>query len=246
MEESKMEEKQPGPENTDGKIPQPQINPEELGKEAAEALNAVKDTFKKTDFKKDSAETKGFFFEMVKNPIEKIGAIANDGGGAYFKFSIILLIIWTAAMFLQNLAGNLFSRGFRDYFENFIRYLWEMVKSFVTPSIIVIIWSLIIFIFNKAEKKSLLTVINVVVAAKLPVIAAAVINLLNTISGSIYIVTVPIRSFCTMVSAVLLYFGLKEIMGKDESDSGFIKTAVLIFAVYYAAGIILRLLGIYI
>ena len=73
------------------------VNTEELKSEASTTVNQVKDTIKNVDIKKDSIETKGFIAELFKDPLGKIKEIVDKENNQYFKYAIIILVIWVVA-----------------------------------------------------------------------------------------------------------------------------------------------------
>ena len=73
------------------------LDAEELKKEAADAVNQVKDTIKNVDIRKDTLETKGFLTEMIKNPLGKIKEVATKNDSKFLKYVIIIIAIWCVA-----------------------------------------------------------------------------------------------------------------------------------------------------
>ena len=98
---------------------------------------------------------------------------------------------------------------------------------------------------NKKEKKSLATIITSITIAKIPTIFASVVNLLTIFSVSAYKITSPIASLCSVVTTILTYFTIKAIFN-EEQNSKFLKTFVIIEAIYYVAYLIISFLEIYI
>ena len=217
------------------------IDTEELKKEASTTVNKVKDTIKKTDIKKDSVETKSFIVEMFKDPIGKLNDISKDKTGKYFKYAIIIVVIWAFA----KLISSCFSVGSYWNWYNIISTMISTVLDTISPVIAILVMSLIVFAVNKNNKKPLTTVISAVTAASIPTVIASVVSLLNIISSSAYIITGPFTSLCGAISIVLTYFALKDLFD-EEKNANFIKKFVIIEALYYVAYIVLSLLKIYI
>lgn len=96
---------------------------------------------------------------------------------------------------------------------------------------------------NKKEKKPLTTIMTTVVAVKIPVVIGEIIGLLVYISSNASAITVPFAGFCRVVSIVLSYFGIKELM-QEKEDGKFIKTFVIIQGIYYLAAFVISFLGI--
>lgn len=216
---------------------------ENLKNETSSTIDQVRETIKKVNLKEDTAETKGFLLEFVKNPINQIKEIANTDR-TYFKTAIVLLIIWAAAEF----AKILFYVIDFNSLSNFLRYglldsIISIILATISPVLGIVVLSLILLIMNKERKKSLSAIIATVTLAKTPSILAAVINLLTIINSQVYKITVPVSGFCRVISTVLLYFGIKELFQKDD-DNSFVKTFVVIEAIYFVASFILSFLNI--
>lgn len=214
---------------------------EELKTEASSTVNQVKETIKKVDIKKDGIETKGFITEMFKDPLGKIQEIVTKDTGKFLTYSIIILVIWSAA----RLISSCFSVANLWGFSHIGNSILSIIKSTITPTIGVLIMSIIIFIMNKKNKKALTTIITAVIVANLPVAISAIVNLLKLISVQISYITSAFSGFCSIISIILIYFTMKSIFG-TEKNSDFIKTFVIVEAIYYIIYFVLSFLGIYI
>ncbi len=221
------------------------VNTEELKNEASNAVNQVKDTIKKVDIKKDSIETKGFITEMFKNPLEKLREIVENGKGEYLKYAIIVIAIWAVIELVRKCFSLSFS--FTSFFNlsSIGNSIWTIIAGVLAPVLSVLVMSVIVLVMNKENKKPLTTIISVITMAKIPVVIAALANILTIFSSQISIVTSPFASFCSVISVVLMYFALKSIFNV-EKNSDFIKKFVLVELIYYVAYIIFSLLRIYI
>ena len=201
------------------------VNAEELKSEASTTVNQVKDTIKNVDIKKDSIETKGFISELFKDPLGKIKEIVDKENNQYFKYAIIILVIWVVA--------ELISRCF------LVGPIWGL--SSLGSSLM----SVIVLVMNSKNKKSLTTIITTVTTANIPLVIASVVSILTIFGSSISTITIPFTRLCSAVSIVLMYFTLKSIFG-EEKNSEFIKKFALVELVYYIAYIVFSLLNIYI
>ena len=217
------------------------VNTEELKNQASNTVNQVKDTIKNVDIKKDSIETKGFITELFKNPLEKLKEIVEKDNSQYFKYAIIILVIWAAA----ELIARCFTVGSVWRFSNFGNSLMSVIRATIAPVISVLVMSIIVLVMNKKNKKPLTTIITAVTTANIPVVAASVVSLLTIFSTSASIITSPFAILCNTISTVLMYFALKAVFG-EEKNSDFIKKFVMVEAIYYVAYIIFSLLRIYI
>ena len=215
------------------------VDTEEIKKETVETVNQVKDTIKNVDIKKDAKEATGFISAMFKDPFAKIKEIVDDKGNKNLKIAIIFVVIWTVAVFIKALAAKYWS------FDALFRNILSLVKTMIAPALSILVLSGIVYVMNKKEKRSLPTLLTSITIAKIPVILASVISLLTIFSYSASKITIPFASFCSIVSIILTYFTIKTIF-KEEQNSKFLKTFVIIEAIYYIAYIIISFLEIYI
>lgn len=211
-------------------------------KETTETINEVKEqvkgSFKKEELKNSAKETTNFIVGMFKNPVEELKSISNDSTNSAFKYAVILAIVWVLARVIYRISA--FSITY-----NAFKFILSVIKIGIAPVVSIAVLSLIIMVLNKKKDKSLITIMSVVTAAKLPIVIAYVLDLLTLISSRISTITSPFKSLCTVVSTVLLYFGSKYLLG-EEDDKSFIKKFVLIEAIFYVAYILIGFLEIYI
>lgn len=218
------------------------IDTEKLKTETSSTVSQVKDTIKNVDIKKDSIETKGFVKDFFKDPLNKIKEISDDSTGKLFKYAVIILIIWTAAVLLKycfTSANNYLN------FKYMFRNLLLLVKVTIAPILGILVMSLIVFLMNKNNKKSLVTTITSITTANIPTAIASIISLFTIISSNMAKLTLPFSSFCAIISIILTYFSIKSLLG-EEKNSEFIKKFVVIEAIYYVSYFVLTFLGIYI
>lgn len=217
------------------------INTENLKSETVETAKKVKESIKGTNIKEETKATKGFITEMLKNPLGKIREVASDNSGKYLKTAIFLLIIWTILTFINETYSTIYFWGFSRVFSNMLNVL----KRILAPVCGVIVYSLIVLIFNKKNKKSLITAISTITITQIPLMVASLVSLLKIFSSQVTLVTVPFASLCSAIAIVLTYFGLKSLFNEEKSND-FIKKYVLIQLIYYVVYIVIGLLGIYI
>lgn len=215
------------------------VNTEEIKKETVETAKKVKDSIKNVDIKKDAKEATGFVSAMLKDPFAKIKEIVEDKENKNFKMAIIFIVVWTVAVFIKALAAKYWS------FSAVFRNILSLIKTIIAPALGILVLSGIVYVMNKKEKKSLTTLITSLTIAKIPTILASVISLLTIFSISAYKITSPIASLCSVVTTILTYFTIKAIFNEKE-NSKFLKTFVIIEAIYYIAYIIISFLEIYI
>ena len=215
------------------------VNTEEIKKETVETAKQVKDSIKNVDIKNDAKEATGFVSAMFKDPFAKIKEIVEDKENKNLKLAIIFIAIWTVAVFIKALAAKYWS------FSAVFRNVLSLIKTIIAPVLGILVLSAIVYFMNKKEKKSLATIITSITIAKIPTILASVISLLTIFSVSAYRITSPISSLCSVVTIILTYFTIKAIFN-EEQNSKFLKTFVIIEAIYYVAYLIISFLEIYI
>lgn len=218
------------------------VDTDEIIKETTETINEVKDqvkdSFKKDELKNSAKETTNFIVGMFKDPLGELKNISEDKSNKNFKYAIILAVVWILAEVILGMFYSSFS-------WNVIKYLLPLIKIAIAPVLSILILSLTIFILNKNKDKSLVTIMSVVTAAKLPIVIASVLSLLKLISRDVRTVTTPFELLCGVISTVLIYFGAKYLLGAKD-DKSYIKQFVIIEGIYYIAYIVVGLLQIYI
>ncbi len=220
------------------------VNKEEIKAETVKTAKEVKETIKNVNIKKDAKATTGFITEMVKKPLERLKEIADDKENKDFKYAIVLVIVWIIALAIVHLARRYASID--DFFAySFTKHFLTLLKVMVAPIIGIIVMSLIIFIVNKNNKKSFITIMTAITAAKIPVIVADIVSILYVISNSISKLLTPFTSFCTIISIIFTFFGVKALCG-EENNTKFLKTFIIIQAIYYVAYLVISYLEIYI
>lgn len=217
------------------------IDTENLKSETLETAKKIKESVKGTNIKEETKATKNFVIEMFRNPIEKIKEVAADNTAKYFKTAIFLLIIWTILTFINSSYKTIYFWGFSRIFANIL----SVLKTIIAPALGILIYSLIAFVLNKQNKKSLTTTISTITITQLPLIIASVVSLLKIFSLDMSIITAPFASLCSVIAIVLGFFGFKNLF-EAEDGKAFIKKYVLIQIIYYIAYILIGLLGIYI
>lgn len=224
---------------------------DDIKKETAQTVKQVKDSFKNTDIKNDTAVAKGFFVNFFKDPIEQIKKCANDSKANFLKIAIILLVIWLVAILVKQIAGiasvYLFGHlgSFSYFFQHLLPNMLDVIKAIIAPVIGIAVLSGLVYGFKKNKDKSFLSIVSAIVIANIPVIITNVVNLLTIFSNNISKLTSYFSSFCNILYAVLLYFAIKYLSNESEDKSSFIKFA-LIIGIYYIIKFAFSYLGIYI
>lgn len=217
------------------------IEAENIKNETVKTAKKVKETIKNTKIKEETKNTKSFIEEMFKNPLDKIKDVANDNSNNFFRTAIVLIIIWTIIVFISSTYSTIYYWGFSRVFKNILTVL----KRILAPALGILVYSVIMLVLNKENKKSLTNIISTVTITQIPLIISALISLLTIISSNITTITIPFSKVCSVISIVLGYFGFKFLF-EEENDKSFITKFALIQAIYYVVYIIMGLLGIYI
>ena len=220
---------------------------EEVKQEAKQTVNQVKDTIKNTNLKKDTEAAKGFFKSFFKNPIETVKNVASDNKASFLKFAIIVLVVWLVAILLCRVLriANTYLFGPFGSFSYLIPNFFSLIKELITPVIAIVLLSVLVYLFKKNKNKSMLTIMSTITIANIPMIIADIAGILtifgiNFSSFSSYFLT-----FCRILNAVLLFFGIKELVNEDDKNNYFWKFA-LIMGIYCAIRFVLSYLKIYI
>ena len=121
----------------------------------------------------------------------------------------------------------------------------KTIKELIAPICSIAIISALAYGFSKEKNKSFMHIASSVTIAKIPVVIAEIVGLLTLVGSKITTVTIPFAGFCGILSIVLLFFTLKDIVGEKENKNIFWKFA-LIMGIYYAIEIVLSFLKIYI
>ena len=213
---------------------------EEVKKETIEAAKKFKESVKNVDIMEETKNTKGFITEIFKNPINKIEEMTKEDA-KYFKTAIFILVVWILAVFVKSSYSTFYYFGLGRVFANIL----DVLKDILVPAIIVCLYSLILFTFNKKDKKSLISIISTVTATQLPLVIAAVISILTIFSREFLKIATAFNGLCMTIAIVLSFFGFKAILCEKESKK-FIKKFVLIEIIYYVIAFVLTFLGIYV
>ena len=201
---------------------------EEVKKETFKTANDIKESVKNVNIKDETLKTKGFIGEMFKNPIDKIREIAKEDS-KYFKTALFILVIWTIAVFITSSYSTIYYWGFARIFSNILNVL----KEILVPIVGVLVLSLIIFVLNKNNKKSLTSIISTVTATRLPLAISSVVSILTLFSRNFAKVTHSFDALCTVITIVLSYFGFKEIFNEKDNNKFTKKFYILAYMLFF-------------
>ena len=215
------------------------VDTEQLKNETKETVNQVKSSIKNVNFKQDAEETKGFVKEMFSNPFEAVRRVATEEENV-FKKVIFLMIIFIAASVISQIISLIKYGRLANVGSN----IMDLIVSVLNPILYILVPAVIILIFNKQNKKSLITIISTVVVAGIPTICNEVINIIERILPGISIITSPITTVLSAKELILTYFGIKDLLGiEDHKDS--IKKYAIIKLISAFVLVILGRIGIY-
>lgn len=229
------------------------INAEEIKKEAASTAQEVKEAVKNTDIKKDVNATKGFISNFLKNPVQEIETVANSSKNQFLKIAIVVLVIWLVATFIGEVidifqsysyVSSLYT-SFGTFLKNSVNNVLSVIKAVITPLLSLVVLSGIVYLMEKDKKKPFIQVATSMIIAKIPVVLASVVSLLEIFGNQVYKITSPFSVFCSVISTVLLYFTMKALYGEKE-DNNFIKKFAIIMGIFYIVRFVISFFGMYI
>ena len=211
------------------------INTDELKEETKETFNKVKSEIKDANFKEETVKATNFVKEMVMNPIEAVKNVAQGNGA---KLATIIMIV--IGLLISNVAYEIISL-FSYSYGTLGDKLWDIITAITEPLFLLLVPSLIIFLFNK-NKKSLLTTLSTIVVAYVPAIFSNVVSIVYLLISQLSLITSPINAGLGVAQTILTYFGMKTLM--EEEDESFIVKFVVIEVVVSFVMIILRRLNV--
>lgn len=225
------------------------VNAEDVKKETAETINQVKDAIKSADLKKDSKEAKGFFFSFFKNPLGEIKKATSSADNKYVKIAIIIFVVWLVLLLISNVLSiattYLFGTfgSFSYFFQNLFHNIFSLIKTLVAPVITILVLSGLVYGFKKVKNRSFLAIASNILIAKIPVVLANVFNLLVLVSSHFIKIASTFSGFCSVLSTILLFFTIRNLLEEDKNDSYFWKFA-LIMGIFYIVKFVFSYLGI--
>ena len=198
----------------------------------------VKTTFREAreSIKKEAEVGKGLLKNLWKNPIETIKEIAEDKENKTLKTALILVAIWTTVALLNMI---LFYATNKWLSFNFLSTLKVMLE----PVLTVLAMTLSIYVIKDRAKDSISNILTSVTVAYIPSMIAALLWLLEYISIKMTTILSPISSLLRLVSIVLMYHTVKELM-QEDNESKAIKNFIKVEALFYVIVFLISFLGI--
>ena len=211
------------------------INADELKEETKDTFNKVKSEIKDANFKEETVKATNFVKEMIMNPIAAVRETAQGNGP---KLATIIMIV--IAFVLVNVCYEIISL-FKYSYGSFGDKLWDVLTAILEPLFLLLVPSILVFLWNK-NKKTLLTTISTFALAQVPTIFSTVVSLVYLLISQLSIVTTPINAGLGVVQTILTYFGVKTLL--DEDDESFVLKFVVLEVVTTLIIVILRRLGV--
>lgn len=205
---------------------------------------------KNIDFKKEANEAKNFLTNIFKTPYSEINKV-NNKPKSFMKITIAIMIIWVVAECIGAIIDVVKSFSY-SYHSNIMSYfvssfssVFSIIMAILIPVIIVALLSGIIYLLMQNKKKHYWAIVSTVVVAKLPVVAASILSLFSSISSEVSKITSSFSGFCSIISAILVYFAIKSLYAEDDDNKSF-KTFLIVMAIYYGIALVLKFFNLYI
>jgi len=211
----------------------------DLKKETTEAISQVRDVIKNVDIKEETERTKGFFLDMLSNPIGKVKEVAGSGS-KFLSVAIVILAVWTASAFLRSVFVAL-TRTWR--FADILPRLVNVITSTISPVAIVLALALGVYVFYKDKINKFMPVVITIIIASAPRAVGSVLSILPALISTSNVIVSAAIAFLNLLSIVLVYFGLKALVGADD-DEKFFSNFVKIQCVYFVARVVLSFFGV--
>lgn len=212
------------------------IDADGLKEETRDTINQVKTYINEVDFKKETQETKNFLKNMIVAPFETIKRIATGEENVFSKV-IAIMILYLVASLTYEIVDLIDYGRHSDVLDN----IMDLVTSITYPLFKVLVIAFVVFIFNKTNKKSLITVISTIVVAHVPTVASAVLDLIENLVSGISILTSPIITTLSAITTVFVYFGIKDLLGIEEHKDYIKKYAIIRLVAAYILLILVRI-----
>jgi len=209
----------------------------DFNSEPPATTGGTEDTFKNLDMKKEIEVTQGFFKNFFSDPLAHVKTASNSS--QLFVMAIFLNIVWILASFVPILVMNI---RLGNWAGSGLQRTWNVISTSISPAISVIVLALLILVFSKDSKKPLTTLIAAVTIARIPLIIASIIAIINVFTHEVVRVTSQVTALASALSVVLVFFAIKTIFA-ENNENKFFMTFAKIYAVYFLIRIGLSFLG---
>jgi len=201
--------------------------------EAKDTFNSVKRSIKNPNIKQDTKKTTKHLSSLFIDPIDAFEGIANAKRNGSLKIALFVLIFWTVISFVSKVGST--EWAWNTAFKDVLGAIGSLVKPFCS----IIVLSIITYIYESKEAKSLSKTITNITFAQFPLILGYLFKMIDLFSSTSHFVTDPVLNFATVISFIYTYLAVRSLLkSKEEKDS--IKTYALIQLSYCG---ILILLG---
>ena len=203
-----------------------------------------------SNFKKEANAAKNFFVNFWKTPYNEMKKIVSAPKD-FLKITIAIIIVWAVAECIGAIIGVVRSFSYSyypnimSYFVNSFSSMFDIIVAILIPVIIVALLSFIIYLLMQNKKKKYLTIVSTILVAKIPVVLASILSLFSSISSEVSKITSSFSGFCSIISAILIYFAIKALYNEDD-DNKASKTFLITMAIYYGIALILKFFNLYI
>ena len=201
--------------------------------EAKSTVNSVKRSIRNPNIKQDAKKTTKHLSSLFIDPIDAFESIANAKRNGSLKIALFVLLFWSAISFISQVGSTQWA--WNTAFKDVLSAIGSLVKPFCS----IIVFSIIVYIYESKGQKNLSKTITNITFAQFPFILGTIFKMIDLISETSHYVTDPILNFATLISFIYTYFAVRSLVkGETEKDS--VKTYALIQISYTG---ILILLG---
>ncbi len=211
-----------------------------VGAAFKDVADKAKTAFKETDFKAEAVNTKNFFIDFVKKPLNTVRAMANSKNG-----KLILAIFLIGALCLFNVLGTVIYYGVNEYLDVEDIEAKTVVLDIISPIIFLVVFAGSTYLFSGKEKKSVPTVVTTVAVAMTPLVLKSLLYIIYIVINqaiSIYFIYNMFASTLSFMSIVLMMYSMKDLISKtDDRDKNFRKILLIAFVAYAILAVLSKL-----
>ena len=208
--------------------------------EAKDTLKSVKRSIKNPNIKQDTKKTTKHISSLFIDPIDTFESIANAKRNGSLKIALFVLIFWTIISFINQVGST--NWAWETAFLDVLAVIGSLIKPFCS----IAIFSIITYVYESKEAKSLSKTLTNITFAQLPLIVGCLFSMIDLFSETSYYVTAPVLNIAKVISVVYTYLAVRSLLKNvDEKDS--LKTYALIQFSYIGIIILLGFmhLGLY-
>jgi hypothetical protein len=149
------------------------------------------------------------------------------------------MIVYIAASVISKIISLIKYGKYYSFGTNFM----DLISSILNPVFYIAVPAIIVFLYNRKNKKSLITVISTLVISNVTRIISEIVSIITVLVSGISIITGPISTALSAIAVVLTYVGMKTLF--DEENETFIKKYAIIELIAAFVLVILARIGIY-